>query len=115
MKKEITWLLKEKYNGIKDPSFYKDCQRLKDGEPLGYVIGQVPFLNTIIHLDSKPLIPRVETEYWVERAIEVIVKQASSVEKPLRVLDLCAGSGCIGVAVSSSRCRVRSRRRSPSW
>src|SRR3989344_701262 len=63
-------------------------------EPEAYKIGWVPFIHTKIWLDSRPLIPRTETEFWTERAIEEIksIPNAS-------VLDLCAGSGAIGVAV----------------
>lgn len=93
------WLLKEKYGGEKSSAFFADCERLAAGEPLGYIICHVPFLDCIIHLDSHPLIPRPETEFWVEQ----IIKQLKTSEKnSLRVLDLCAGSGCIGVAVAKA-------------
>ncbi len=65
--------------------------------PEAYKIGWVPFIHTKIYLDSNPLIPRTETEYWVNEVIHKI--KQSGIEKP-RVLDLCAGSGCIGVAVA---------------
>lgn len=58
-----------------------------------YARGSVPFLGTTISLDSKPLIPRTETEYWVEKALQEI-----SDDGEVRVLDLFSGSGCIGVA-----------------
>ena len=90
------WLLRDKYKGVKSSAFLADCRRLKAGVPLGYVIGYVPFLNTKIYLDSKPLIPRPETEYWTEQAIKSI---RAKTDTPPRVLDLCAGPGCIGVAV----------------
>lgn len=92
--KEKEWLLRDKYNGIETEEFKSDLKKLEDGEPLAYLIGWTPFLNTRIYLDSKPLIPRPETEYWVSKAIEEIRK----VESPT-ILDLCAGSGCIGVSV----------------
>lgn len=97
MNQEAKWLLDEKYNGIESDDFRGDLQRLAAGEPLGYVIGYIPFLDCKIYLDSKPLIPRPETEFWVEKAIGVIKSAA-----PLapRVLDLCAGSGAIGVAIA---------------
>jgi release factor glutamine methyltransferase len=62
-------------------------------EPEAYRIGWVPFLSATIHLDSHPLIPRPETEWWVEKFI------AEKKDAPFRALDLFAGSGCIGVAV----------------
>jgi release factor glutamine methyltransferase len=109
MTKEESWLLKEKYNGEKSEGFFTDCERLKAGEPLAYVIGHIPFLGTTIYLDSHPLIPRAETEYWVEKAIEHIRKCGQEAGEtsplphaPLRILDLCAGSGAIGVAVKKA-------------
>ncbi len=64
--------------------------------PEAYRIGWVPFIHTEIHLDSRPLIPRTETEYWVN---EVIKEMLALNRADLHVLDLCAGSGCIGIAV----------------
>ncbi len=92
------WLLKEKYNGEKTEGFFADLTRLKNGEPLAYLIGHIPFLDTNIFLDSHPLIPRTETEFWVEKALHEIVARGKTSGK-IKVLDLCAGSGCIGVAV----------------
>jgi len=96
---EKKWLLEEKYGGVESEAFHADCEHLQAGEPLGYVIGFVPFLDCKIYLDSKPLIPRPETEYWAEKAIAEIGRVAPTAP---RVLDLCAGSGCIGVAVAKA-------------
>jgi len=97
MNKAQEWLLKEKWSGEKTEGFFADCARLEAGEPLAYVIGNIPFLNTLISLGSHPLIPRPETEYWVGNAIGSLPKN-----KPLRILDLCAGSGAIGVAAGKA-------------
>jgi len=75
---ELDWLLKEKYHGVESEAFHADCARLATGEPLGYLIGHVPFLNCTIHLDSHPLIPRPETEFWTEQAIAEIIHQAKT-------------------------------------
>jgi len=100
--KEEKWLLEEKYQGEKSEAFFTDLEKLKNGEPLGYIIGNVPFLNCDIYLDSKPLIPRSETEYWVEEVIKEIEKEAAASPRPLQILDLCAGSGVIGIAVAKA-------------
>lgn len=106
MDKDQAWLLQEKYNGEKSPAFFADCKRLALGEPLGYLIGHTPFLDCSIYLDSRPLIPRPETEYWTEKAIQEIKDYQSTTgglgltdPEPVKVVDMCAGSGCVGVAV----------------
>ena len=94
MTKDEKWLLDEKYNGIATIEFEADRERLAGGEPLAYVIGSVPFLGLTILLDSKPLIPRPETEWWTDQLLTNLKNQTSDV----RFLDLCAGSGAIGCA-----------------
>ena len=69
MSQDIEWLLKEKYLGQESDAFFADVKRMVLGEPLGYLIGHVPFLDTTIYLDSKPLIPRPETEFWTQKVI----------------------------------------------
>ncbi len=98
MTQDEMWILKEKYHGKESEGFFADCARLKIGEPLAYIIGSIPFLNTTIFLDSHPLIPRTETEFWVEKIISEIISFRGLAPK-LRILDLCAGSGCIGTAI----------------
>ena len=96
MTRDEEWLLKEKYGGEKTEGFFVDCTKLVQGEPLAYLIGHVPFLNTTIYLDSHPLIPRTETEFWTEHVIKEISARGLASGG---ILDLCAGSGCIGTAV----------------
>jgi len=98
--REHEWLLAEKYGGVETPEFLEDIKRLAVGEPLAYLIGHIPFLDATIFLDSRPFIPRPETECWVTRAIEEMRAYTSKKRgESLSVLDLCAGSGCIGVSV----------------
>ncbi len=99
LSQEEKWLLKEKYFGEKSEAFFADCQKLKHNTPLAYLIGHTPFLNTKIYLDSKPLIPRSETEYWVEKALSEINTCHKHKNETIEVLDLCTGSGCIGIAI----------------
>jgi len=95
IEREKQWLLRDKYHNKKTAGFFKDIEKLKKGEPIDYLIGWEPFLNCKIDLRFKPLIPRLETEYWTEEAIKTI----KTLKKPIAILDLCSGSGCIGVAV----------------
>ena len=76
MTKDERWLLDEKYGGKETPEYETDKKRLAAGEPLAYIIGWQPFLGLKIYLDSKPLIPRPETELMVTEAIEEIRKHA---------------------------------------
>ena len=94
MTRDEEWLLEEKYGGITTAEFEADRERLASGEPLGYVIGFQPFLGLKISLDSKPLIPRVETEWWTDQLLSHVGRSTSY----MGFLDLCAGSGAIGCA-----------------
>lgn len=92
--KDISLLLREKYNNIKSGDFFLDVKRIESGEPLDYVIGFSSFLNCHIDLSYEPLIPRTETEYWVEQVIHEYADKQNIV-----CLDIFSGSGCIGIAL----------------
>lgn len=65
------------------------------GEPLAYLIGEWSFCGMDLDVDENVLIPRVDTEVLAEQAIGFVKTLQES-----RVLDLCAGSGCVGLAVA---------------
>ncbi|MBR0312973.1 MAG: peptide chain release factor N(5)-glutamine methyltransferase [Oscillospiraceae bacterium] len=71
------------------------AERHLAGEPVAYLIGEWEFYGVPLDISRAVLIPRPDTEVLAERAIEA----ARACEEP-RVLDLCAGSGCIGLAVA---------------
>lgn len=91
--RDLELLIRDKYEGDAARVTEEDRARLAAGEPLAHVIGWVPFCGLRLYLDSRPLIPRPETEWWTEELIKRIG------DAPLTVLDLCAGSGAIGLAV----------------
>lgn len=66
------------------------------GCPLQYILGQWDFLTLTLQVGEGVLIPRPDTELLCEAAAE----RLRSVSTP-RVLDLCAGSGCVGLGVAS--------------
>ena len=93
--KQIERLLMEKYGGAETEGFRADTERLKAGEPYEYVLGYFNFLNTKIDLSYKPMIPRPETAFWVERAIEELKTKTGD----LRLADTFSGAGNVGVAL----------------
>ncbi len=94
---DIKHLYRDKYAGDTHADMREDLIRLQSGEPLAYVIGWIPFLGLSLRLDSHPLIPRPETEWWTEALIAHCKEKYADVK--ISVLDLCAGSGAIGLSV----------------
>ena len=72
-------------------------RRLLAEEPIAYILGQWEFYGLPLHVSPKVLIPRDDTCAVAELAIQ----QALFLEKDPRVLDLCCGSGAIGLAIAS--------------
>lgn len=72
-------------------------ERRLQGEPLAYVLGQWEFYGLTLTVTPDVLIPRDDTEAVCEMAID----ETRQLKKNPRVLDLCAGTGCIGLAVAA--------------
>ena len=79
-------------------------QRRLAGEPVAYIIGEWEFYGLPLDISRDVLIPRADTELLAERGIA----RAQEAGEGARVLDLCAGSGCVGLAIASQvpTCRV---------
>lgn len=73
---------------------YELAQRRLAGEPLPYIIGQWDFYGLTFSVTPDVLIPRSDTETLVSYAISV----AGEIYEP-KILDLCCGSGCIGISI----------------
>ena len=71
--------------------------RLAAGEPMAYVMGEWEFYGLNLIVTPDVLIPRDDTVALAETAIN----QALFLEEKPRILDLCTGSGCIGLAIAS--------------
>ncbi|KAI0081328.1 S-adenosyl-L-methionine-dependent methyltransferase [Panus rudis PR-1116 ss-1] len=88
---ELKWLQQA---AARDPRRDLDVMvdRRIDGEPLQYIIGTQPFGPLELLVRPPVLIPRPETEDWALRLAERVLP---SVQRPVSLLDLCTGTGCI--------------------
>lgn len=71
-------------------------RRILEGEPLAYVLGEWEFYGMSLYVDKNVLIPRDDTVAVTAMAI----KKALFLDQEPRILDLCTGSGCIGLAIA---------------
>lgn len=73
----------------------KAIEKRKKRYPLQYILGEWDFYKYTFKVGEGVLIPRSDTEILVETALEYL----KDMENP-QVLDLCAGSGCIGISIA---------------
>lgn len=108
----------ENYTHIVEPEFKIDdkklpeleaaMERLKKMEPVQYVLGHTEFYGRNFKVDPAVLIPRPETELLCRDAIKLgmrVYRMRSPYGKnaePVRILDLCTGSGCIAWTMALS-------------
>jgi len=102
-----THLLTKAQKEIDEPSYHRYLElveRRAAGEPLQYITGHQEFYGLDFIVTPEVLIPRPETEFLVERVVE-IAKELSE-ESPL-IADVGTGSGCVAVAVAVHIPRAR--------
>ena len=85
-------ILKEKYPN----NLEQIVSKIKSGYPIQYLIGDVEFLDCLIDVDDRVLIPRFETEYLVSLVIDYAKKHFNH---KISTIDLGTGSGCIAIAL----------------
>ncbi len=107
--KKVEDLRKIKHGGRETKEFLSDVKTLAEGEAFEYLMGEVQFAGAKVDLTLKPMIPRKETEFWVEQAMHAISgsKKYQEIraerleeknEAKFLALDLFSGSGCVGLA-----------------
>ena len=90
------------------PALEAALERLKQEEPIQYVIGHTQFCGRTFRVTPDVLIPRPETEMLVQEAVKVADRYRrmrspyGKSAEPVRVLDLCTGSGNIAWSVALS-------------
>lgn len=81
--------------GNKD-TLESDIKRLKNQEPVQYIVGNVEFYGLPFIVNPNVLIPRFETEELVEKTIERCNKKF---QEPMTIIDIGTGSGCIAITL----------------
>lgn len=72
-------------------------ERRLAGEPIAYLVGEWSFCGLPFYVSPAALIPRVDTEMLAQLAMNRLKEHQGST----RVLDLCAGTGCVGLTVAA--------------
>ena len=76
--------------------------RRATGEPTHYLTGTREFYGRPFAVDRRVLVPRPETELLVEAVLQTVPRNAD-----VRLLDLCTGTGCVGITLALERPRAR--------
>ena len=102
---DLTYLKKYIEEHNLDDIFYNKClKELAKGKPIQYIVGSVNFYGYEFKVDEHVLIPRYETELLVDKTIKKIKE---IYDKPIDIIDLGTGSGCIAITLKKElNCQV---------
>ncbi|MCL2226275.1 MAG: peptide chain release factor N(5)-glutamine methyltransferase [Oscillospiraceae bacterium] len=93
---------------VSDPTIERSVtemvERRLGGEPVAYIVGEWEFYGLPMAVNQSVLIPRTDTELLAEVSIQLMKKRGWQV----RLLDLCSGCGCVGLAIAANvpNCRI---------
>ena len=76
-------------------------RRRQGGEPVAYITGERGFYECTFKVSDATLIPRADTETLVEDSIKTLKSLFNDCDE-IRILDLCCGTGCIGISVAKA-------------
>lgn len=102
LKKERSWLLSHfdfDFLPYKN-EFEAFVQKRSSGLPIAYLTGTKEFFGKTFYVNENVLIPKPDTETLVEHALNFAMEKLKKNE-PLFVLDICTGSGCIGLSLAA--------------
>lgn len=91
--------LEEEVAEYKVAEYYKMIEERKIGRPLQYILGNQEFMGLDFDVKEGILIPRPDTENIIEKIIDV-VKKGYFAKKSIKILDIGAGSGAIGLSLA---------------
>ena len=106
IKKDRVWLITHRDEVLDDEqqrAFAEVIRRRTGREPLQHIIGSQEFWGLEFMVTPDVLIPRPETEHIIEAALAIVQDRNS----PVRIIDLCTGSGCIAVSLAKELAAAR--------
>ena len=102
---DTTYLLinsEKEVNKETENKYKKGIEDLKSGKPLQYITNKQEFMGLDFYVDENVLIPQPDTEILVEEVLNKIEK----LKVKINVLDICTGSGAIGVSIAKNATNV---------
>ena len=88
----------EELTPIQESSYKKHIKDVKAGKPLQYITNKQVFYDSEFYVDENVLIPQPDTAFVVDKALNILLSM--NLDRPLKVLDLCTGSGAIAIIIS---------------
>lgn len=93
-------------NEEKEKSYFNYIDEIIKGKPVQYIIKNQEFMKLNFYVDDNVLIPQPDTEILVERTMKILKNiekntnlKRSNIEDEITVLDLCTGSGAVGISI----------------
>lgn len=86
-----------------EEKFFKGINFLNEGKPIQYIINNQEFMKMDFYVDENVLIPQPDTEILVEEIINICRERhyhRSEIQIAYKILDLCTGSGAIGISLA---------------
>lgn len=83
-----------------EEKFSKGINLLNEGKPIQYITNNQEFMKINFYVDENVLIPQPDTEILVEEIIDIYRGRSCACPKKIRILDLCTGSGAIGISLA---------------
>ncbi len=84
----------------KKTEYEAKIQEIINGRPLQYITNSQEFMGLNFFVNENVLIPQPDTETLVETAIKKMKSDNNNKNKPIQILDLCTGSGCIAISIA---------------
>lgn len=106
IQKDRVWLITHRDDVLDDNhqrDFAEAIQRRTGREPLQHIIGNQEFWGLEFIVTPDVLIPRPETELIIEATLAIVQDR----NRPVRIIDLCTGSGCIAVSLAKELTAAR--------